>query len=620
MNTNIIRVKASDRDSGEFGEVTYSLATSNDMNIKDTFSIDPISGVVRLLSSVDYETVKEYRVELVASDGAPEPMTGRVLLTVTVNDTNDNSPLVSVNTMTEEEEGAEGVARVLENSPPGTFLAHVTSRDLDSGVNGATSCHVTDVTSPASGRFKLLALSADQYKLVTTAVLDREDRDSYQLLLTCTDAGVPNTLTGSARIEVEVTDLNDNTPRFSAGSYLITRREGNPMGSVIGSVRASDPDIGLNALVTYKLRTTSPPQNDVTINSTSGQVRAEIALDYERRSRYDLVVVATDGGGAETRATLSVVVLDVNDNPPVFRQSSLRLSAVENAAPGLVIGYLNSSDLDISSEFRRNRYYVLGERPVVDVEPTSGRVTSRIRYDRETRDVYRFRVEVIDGRNARLKDTGDCVLRVRDVNDNAPVIIAPPHADSVTMISPFHPLGGAVYRVVATDSDLVGHVRYAIVPSVAAGFRIDPVTGVITTSRRFEEFRGQGQGESDADFELTVYARDTLGPRDAGTHTVNRRLVVRVNSSVRYRPKVAGSSRGQQLAVVVSVGLISTLVAILLTAAIVVMRRRELRQRKLSTWSLPIRIEKVSPVTSRSYPRYYCIVIGGAAITITSGL
>ena len=126
------------------------------------------------------------------------------------------------------------------------------------------------------------------------------------------DSGRPP-LQSIIELNITVTDVNDNTPIIQESSYTAYLREDLPLYSYVSSITADDDDIGENAILVYF----TVSQDLFEINSDTGEVRLIGVLDFELASEHVLVVYVTDGLlMAET--TLTVYVIDVNDNPPLF--------------------------------------------------------------------------------------------------------------------------------------------------------------------------------------------------------------------------------------------------------------------------------------------------------------
>ncbi|KAI0567946.1 Cadherin domain-containing protein, partial [Pyrenophora tritici-repentis] len=160
------------------------------------------------------------------------------------------------------------VNEVVENSPE-TVLAVFRINDRDSGENGKMVCHIQE-NLPF-----LLKPSVDNfYILMTEGALDRESRAEYNITITVSDLGTPR-LTTQHTITVHISDINDNAPAFTQTTYTMFVRENNSPALHIGTISATDSDLGSNAHITYSLL---PPQDQrlaltslISINADNGQ-------------------------------------------------------------------------------------------------------------------------------------------------------------------------------------------------------------------------------------------------------------------------------------------------------------------------------------------------------------
>ncbi|ELT90103.1 hypothetical protein CAPTEDRAFT_45709, partial [Capitella teleta] len=159
-------------------------------------------------------------------------------ITILVLDVNDNAPIISIGT---------DAVEVQEHSAPGTTLAHITVSDVDSGAAG----HINDCQTN-SHSFLLQQIQQTEYRLMTQMSLDREIQDIYDVDITCSDAGMPP-MSSSRTLRVFVRDVNDNSPEFTQAKYSFTVNASASVGSAIGLVQATDPDVGRNAAVDFSL-------------------------------------------------------------------------------------------------------------------------------------------------------------------------------------------------------------------------------------------------------------------------------------------------------------------------------------------------------------------------------
>ncbi|XP_069340230.1 protocadherin beta-4 [Eulemur rufifrons] len=303
LDSPVLSVTARDVDAGNFGSVSYGLFQASD-EIKQTFSINEVTGEIRLKKKLDFEKIKSYHVEIEATDGGG--LSGKGTVVIEVVDVNDNAPELSISSLT---------SSIPENAPE-TVVSIFRIRDKDSGDNGKMICSIPDNLP-----FILKPIFKNFYTLVTERPLDRESRAEYNITITITDLGSPRLKTEHS-ITVLVSDVNDNAPAFSQTSYTLLVRENNSPALHIGNVSATDRDSGTNAQVTYSLLPPGDPHLPLTslvsINADNGHLFALRSLDYEALQAFEFRVGATDRGSPalSSEALVRVVVVDENDNSP----------------------------------------------------------------------------------------------------------------------------------------------------------------------------------------------------------------------------------------------------------------------------------------------------------------
>nr|XP_045363757.1 protocadherin alpha-1-like [Camelus bactrianus] len=213
--TLVITLNASDADEGVNGEIVFSFGSDVTLNIKKTFKIDSSLGEIRLIGGLDYEETKSYEIQVKAVDKGSPPMSNHCKVLVKVLDVNDNAPELLVTSLS---------LPVREDSPLSTVIAFISLSDRDSGVNGQVTCTLTPHVP-----FKLVSTFKNYYSLVVDSSLDREKVSVYKLVVTARDGGSPS-LSTTARVSVDVSDVNDNAPTFAQPEYTVFVKENNPPG------------------------------------------------------------------------------------------------------------------------------------------------------------------------------------------------------------------------------------------------------------------------------------------------------------------------------------------------------------------------------------------------------
>jgi len=298
------------------------------------------------------------QLTVTAVDSGPAALPVFAKLTIRVLDVNDNSPVIVVNALT-----GSSVAEVREHvDPPGTFVAHVAVTDADVGANGQTRCRLD-----GSDRFRLEPLmDGGEYKLITTATFDREERDRYSVDLVCRDEGDPSRST-AATIMVRVSDVNDHSPQLPSNHIRVSVVENHRPGTVLTTVNATDRDVGVNAQLRYSLTPVADgatgSRTDVdglAIDPVSGVVRTNRSFDYEREPTTDrrfLVTVADAGEPVRSAtATLQLTIVDSNDERPRFDRRVYHFSAPEDVPVGTSVGRVSASDDDVTPRFSHVTY------------------------------------------------------------------------------------------------------------------------------------------------------------------------------------------------------------------------------------------------------------------------
>ncbi|AWP05365.1 putative protocadherin-23 [Scophthalmus maximus] len=469
----VCRVRATDLDLGDNGRVTYEI-NRRQSDPGEVFSIDATTGVVYLDRPLDFEAQAFHELVVSATDHGAQPERSSAFVGVKVVDVNDNSPAISVLFLSE-----TGDAVVSEAAAVGDYVARISVSDPDPGGAG-----VTVTLQGGDGKFDLQRTDAFLYALRVSAELDREDSDLYELRLRASDSGSPP-LSSERLFLLRVSDTNDCRPRFERDVHVVSISEDAPAGSSLVRMRARDADgEGVNSDVRYSILGSSR-DGAVGVDAESGLVTTAAALDREAQAQLWFLVVAADGGEPALSATATVTVLvgDVNDNEPVFRQQLYNVSIPEHSATGSCFLQVVATDAD-GPDFGTVLYSLSDgldaqdEKPLFQVHPQTGELCVSQDIDRDAgptaHDVL-IKAEDPGGLSAQTY----VHIEIEDLNDNAPVFNPGEYATSIG--SHAQP-GTEVLSVVATDRDSggFGRVTYDILPGDVSGlFALDRETGML---------------------------------------------------------------------------------------------------------------------------------------------
>ncbi|XP_063160622.1 protocadherin-17 isoform X2 [Candoia aspera] len=417
LGTALLDLNATDADEGTNGQVLYSFSGYTPDRVRELFSIDPQTGLIRVKGNLDYEEGNLVEIDVQARDLGPNPIPAHCKVTVHLLDRNDNAPTIGFVSV---RQGA-----LSEAAPPGTVIALVRVTDRDSGKNGQLQCRVQG--SDGSGGDGAVPFTLEEnydnlYTVVTDRPLDREVQDEYNVTILARDGGNPP-LNSTKSFSVRILDENDNPPRFSKSLYVLQVPENNIPGEYLGSVLAKDPDLGQNGTVSYSILPGHVGDVSiytyVSVNPTNGAIYALRSFNYEQTKHFEFHVLAKDSGSPhrESNATVRVTVLDVNDNAPLIVLPALindtaELQVPRNAGVGYPVGTVRAMDNDFGESGRLTYEIVEGnEEHLFEMDPTSGEIRTLHPYWEELSPVAELVVKVSDHGKPSLSAVAKLIVR-----------------------------------------------------------------------------------------------------------------------------------------------------------------------------------------------------------------
>ncbi|XP_017046203.1 LOW QUALITY PROTEIN: cadherin-related tumor suppressor [Drosophila ficusphila] len=557
VNTRFFALGATDIDLGDNGRISYEII---DGNSERMFGVFP-DGFLFVRASLDREERDYYALTVSCRDAGQPSRSSVVPVVIHVIDENDNAPQFTNSTFT---------FSIPENAPADTFVGKLTAVDRDIGRNAelsfTLSSRTQDFTIDARNGFIKTLRPFDREALVklsrSTEAGNEEERNAasqgslagnYMLLeATVSDNGSPR-LQDKVKVKVIVTDVNDNAPEFLRAPYHVTISEGALEGTHITHVFTQDADEGLNGDVYYTLAKGNEA-GLFTLDSATGQLSLSRRLDRESKEIHILVVVARDAAlkhPLSSNTSITVLVLDENDNAPEFTQSSSEVSVLETSRTDTELMRFRASDADqgvnsqvvfsISAGNRRDTFHI---------DSLTGSLYLHKPLDYEDVTSYTLNITASDCGTPSLSTTVIYNVLVVDDNDNPPIF---PSTAIVRQIKEGIPLKTPIVTITADDPDsgLNGKVSYAISkqePQLPAGrhFGINTETGVIHTLREIDR-------ETIDTFRLTVVATDRAQPSERQLSTEklvtvivedindNAPVFVSMNAAILPRPKVPTS-------------------------------------------------------------------------------
>ncbi|XP_078800590.1 protocadherin-23-like isoform X2 [Oryzias latipes] len=473
------------------GALRYSLTSDiSESPSHFPFDIDPRTGCLTVAAPLDRESVPSFVFTVTATDQAiskEERKQASVTAQLFLLDVNDNRPVfVSGDTV-----------QVMEDAEVGSLLHHFLAIDGDLGANGVTTFSL--IAGNSKGVFSLEERTG---LLFLSSPLDYETQQVHRITVRAVDHGAPQ-LSSTQTLTVKVGDVNDQAPVFSEIIYEASVAENRDAGEPVVRVSATDIDSEENAVVWYSLLP-GPGYELFSINPYSGVITTNSRLDREQHSHFMLRVQARDSGLRPLSGTATVLcsVLDDNDNPPVFMQSSFTIRLPENLLPGVIH---TAQAFDPDQEENSTIYYsLLGEdyEGLFTVNSQTGAISSTRVLDREETENYTLTIKALDSGPIPLSSTTQLELVLLDQNDNSPSFSFRSYRASVVEgLS----AGSEVLRVSAFDPDEGpnGDVTYSLTEDGNQGaFSIDAFTGVIRTTKSLDR-------ESRAQYTLRVVASDS---------------------------------------------------------------------------------------------------------------
>uniref|UniRef100_A0ACB8EI24 Cadherin EGF LAG seven-pass G-type receptor 3 n=1 Tax=Sphaerodactylus townsendi TaxID=933632 RepID=A0ACB8EI24_9SAUR len=489
----ILQLRATDVDSPPNANIRYRFV--NAQAAHSVFEIDSRSGLITTSGQVDREKMEKYSLVVEANDQGkePGPRSATVRVYITVLDENDNVPQFSEKRY---------IVQVREDIRPHSEILRVTATDLDKDNNALV--HYNIISGNSRGQFSIDSVTGE---IQVVAPLDFEVEREYALRIRAQDAGRPPLSNNTGMVSIQVVDINDHAPIFVSTPFQISVLENAPFGHSVIHIQAVDADYGENSRLEYKLTGVSSDTPFV-VNSATGWITVSGSLDRETVEHYFFGVEAQDHGSPTLSASASVTitVMDVNDNRPEFTHKEYFIRLNEDAAVGTSVLSVTAIDRDVNSAIS---YQITGgntrNRFAISTQGGVGLITLSLPLDYKQERRYVLTVTASD---RTLHDNCHVHINITDANTHRPVFQSAHYSVSV---NEDRPVGSTVVVISATDDDVGENARitYYLEDNIPQ-FRIDADSGAITLQAELDY-------EDQVTYTLAITAKDNGIPQKADT-------------------------------------------------------------------------------------------------------
>ncbi|XP_062355532.1 cadherin-6 isoform X2 [Cinclus cinclus] len=428
--------------------------------------------------------------------------------------------------------------------------------------------------------------------IIKTALLnmDRENREQYQVVIQAKDmGGQMGGLSGTTTVNITLTDVNDNPPRFPQSTYQFRAPESTPLDSPVGRIKANDADVDENAEIEYSI--TEGDGYDMFGITTDkdtqeGIITVKKALDFESKNLYILKVEATNThvdprflylGPFKDSATVRIQVEDV-DEPPMFSRPAYIMEVKEDVPLNSVIGTVTAQDPDAVKnpvKYSVDRHTDMDR--VFNINSGNGSIFTSKPLDRETLLWHNITVIAAEINNPKQSSRVPVFIKVLDVNDNAPEFAM----FYETFVCENAKAEQLIQTLSAVDKDdpYNGHqFSFSLAPEAASSSNFtlqdnrDNTAGIFTRKTRYNR-------HETSTYFLPVVISDNDYPIQSSTETVTIRVcacdhrgkMLSCNAEALIHP--TGLSTGALIAILLCI--IILLVTVVLFAALRRQRKKE---------------------------------------------
>ncbi|XP_029133379.2 protocadherin Fat 4 [Labrus bergylta] len=476
-----MQVLAQDADLGQNSEILYVIEPPS-----EKFWVNASSGEIYtkqplMLNNSDLEI---YQFIVFVFDGGSSPLYSNATVTVRLEPYNYHPPMFLT---------LKPLIAVPYDLVVGTEVVQITAIDQDVHNNSGGIEYVLNGGNASD----FFLIHADNGKLMLKQSIAASVNSFFTLVVMAKDQGFP-TLSSQIEMSFEVTDINQFSPSFREPYVTFSTPEDLSVASVIGKIQAEDRDYGSNGAIMYGI-TQENLYLPFSIGETSGLLTLIGELDFEKEGVYYLQIKAMDGGWVSKTGmvNVTVVVTDVNDNPPVFSSSEYIISLPENSDIGSNVFDIKATDADSGVNAQIVYSLIAGHVDKFLIDSSSGTITTLVVFDYEQEQNFDLTIKATNIGGLTLFSLSYFVIQISDVNEFKPIFSKKEFNFSVFKNVP---AGTVIGKITATDDDQgpEGQVFYLMFGQKKyMGFEINKISGEIFTTRSL-----RSQGNSHIDFKV----------------------------------------------------------------------------------------------------------------------
>ncbi|XP_051971374.1 protocadherin gamma-C5-like isoform X13 [Xyrauchen texanus] len=305
--------------------------------------------------------------------------------------------------------------------------------------------------------------------LIVNGRIDREGLCGYNVPCVLPLQAVLENPLQMHRVEIEIQDINDNSPNFKSNERILNIPESINSGAKFLLESAIDSDVESNSLKSYSL--SNNEKFGLNVKTQDGVKIPELLLkqplDREKQAVHKLILMAADGGNPVRTGTceITVVVLDINDNAPEFEKPFYETNVDENELINKEMLRVKAIDLDDGLNGEIEYFFAdqTSDTALFNINQQTGAITVQGELDHEKANLHKFDIIAKDKGNPQMEGHCSVKIKVNDVNDNAPDIII----TSLSSPIPENSFNGTVVSLISTkDADLGenGKVKLTMAP------------------------------------------------------------------------------------------------------------------------------------------------------------